>query len=109
MHLHSHHGPYAFVQVAEAGGEAPFVEKPDSGHKRVVKRRDESFEFLFLRVGDIVQPAAHERPQESMNSSGRRRVHLCDSTNEDVLIELANAPTGTPVDVASQNVLELKP
>ena len=74
-----------------------------------MKRRDESFEFLFLWVGDIVQPVAHERMQESMNSFGRRRVHLCDSTNEDVLIELAGAATCTPVDVASQNVVESKP
>jgi Fe-S cluster biogenesis protein NfuA len=44
-----------------------------------------------------------------MNSFGRRRVHLCDSTNEDVLIELAGAATCSSVDVASQNVLELKP
>jgi hypothetical protein len=46
---------------------------------------------------------------EFRDSLGRRRVHLRDATNEDVLVELAGAPTCTPVDVAGQNVLELKP
>ena len=109
MHLSGYHVRDAFVQIAEAGGEAALVEKADPGHQRIVKRRDESFEFLFLGVGDIVQPVAHERTQESTNSFGRRRVHLCNPADEEVLVELAGATSCTPIDVASQNVLEAQP
>jgi len=110
MYLRSDHRGYAFVQVAEAGGEAALVEKADIGDERVVKRCCESFELLlgWIWIGDIVEPVTHERTQELTNSFGRRGIHLCDPANDDALIELTSAAPCSPVDVASQDVLEVK-
>ena len=61
----------------------------------------------FREIKGLTHVGVHFRG--SFGGFGGGRIQSCNQANEDVLIELAGAPTCTPVDVASQNVLEVKP